>query len=132
MIPKKLARFAMVLATLAAMAVPLAAGAGTVLATGKFTGASNHATTGGVTVLRTDSGLLVILEPDFSFDGAPDPKVGFGNDGTYDPKSQLGHLAGNAGLQVYAVPASVDPGRYNEVYIWCERYGVPLGVAALE
>ena len=130
--PKGMTRLALALVALAFLAAPLTARAGEVLASGKFTGASNHVTTGGVTVLKTDSGTLVILEPDFSLDGAPDPKVGFGNDGSYDHKSQLAHLANNTGLQVYSVPDSVDAGSYNEVYIWCEKFSVPLGVAALK
>jgi hypothetical protein len=30
------------------------------------------------------------------------------------------------------VPAHVDPEAYNEFYVWCEQYNVPLGVADLE
>ena len=116
-----------------AMAAPIAANAGDdVIASGSFTGASNHATSGGVTVTKTDAGLVVILAENFKFDGAPDPKVGFGNSGSYDSASQLSHLNSNSGRQVYKIPASIDPTGYNEIYIWCERYSVPLGVAKLK
>ena len=50
---------------------------------GTFTGASDHITTGGVQIVKTaDGGAVVILDTDFSLDGAPDPRVGFGKDGT--------------------------------------------------
>jgi hypothetical protein len=103
-----------------------------VLASGTFAGASGHKTSGGVAVVRTDAGAMVVLQQDFSLDGAPDPKVGFGRDGAYDKKAQLAPLSANKGHQTYQLPASVDPANYNEVYIWCEQYSVPLGVAKLQ
>jgi len=115
-----------------ALAAPFAAlAAEKVLASGTFVGASDHATSGGVSVVQTDAGAMVVLEENFSHDGAPDPKVGFGKDGVYDAKSQLAPLAANTGRQTYPVPGAVDPAKYNEVYIWCEKYSVPLGVAKL-
>jgi hypothetical protein len=53
-----------------------------VVGEGQFTGASNHITSGKVTVESTGSGKVVELQSDFSFDGAPDPRVGFGKGGT--------------------------------------------------
>jgi hypothetical protein len=96
---------------------------------GIFTGASGHATKGAVSVVKTSSGLSVVLGSDFVLDGAPDPKVGFGKNGQYDSKSQLAPLGSNTGKQSYAIPASLDISGYNEIYIWCEKYSVPLGVA---
>ncbi len=52
-----------------------------VLASVKFQGQSGHATSGGVSLVKTAKGTLVVLEPDFKFDGAPDPKLGFGKNG---------------------------------------------------
>lgn len=116
-----------------ALAAPFAAlAAEKVLAGGQFAGASDHATSGGVSVVQTDAGVVVVLEENFSLDGAPDPKVGFGKDGVYDIKSQLSPLAANTGRQSYPVPATIDTSKYNEVYIWCEQYSVPLGVAKLQ
>ena len=99
---------------------------------GTFEGASNHVTTGGVSVVTTPGGkTLVILDDDFSLDNGPDPRVGFGNDGTYDPETELGALQTLGGLQVYVVPATVDPAIFNQVFIWCKVAGVPLGIAAV-
>jgi len=103
-----------------------------VTASGTFTGKSDHITTGGVSVLHTESGYVVVLESDFSLDGAPDPKVGFGNNGKLAPGTLIAPLKDKDGLQVYAVPKTVDPSKFNEVYIWCEKFDVPLGVAALK
>ncbi len=93
---------------------------------GTFTGASNHVTTGTAEI----AGNQVNLLDDFTFDGAPDPKVALGNDG-YDPATLMGALRSNTGAQSYAIPAGIDPANYNEVWIWCERFNVPLGVAKL-
>lgn len=112
--------------------LPVAALADTPIAHGTFEGASQHVTTGGVSVVTTPGGrTLVILDDDFSLDNGPDPRVGFGNDGSYAPDTELGTLVNLAGLQVYVVPATVDPAAFNEIYIWCKVAGVPLGIATL-
>ncbi len=103
-----------------------------VVASGSFKGASSHVTNGNVTIRKTADGVVVVLEDDFDFDGAPDPKLGFGKDGRYDRASQISHLGSNKGRQVYEVPAHVEPEAYNEFYVWCEKYNVPLGVADLK
>lgn len=91
---------------------------------GTFTGATDHVASGGVQ-LTADS---VILLDDFKLDGGPDPKVALGRDG-YDPATLMGELDSFSGRQVYALPTGVDAADYNEVYIWCERFSVPLAVA---
>ncbi len=103
-----------------------------VVGQGVFTGASGHTTSGSVRIVKTTVGFSLVLGPDFFLDGAPDPKVGFGKQGVYDRQSQLDHLRANRGQQRYAIPASVPVETYDEVYIWCEKYSVPLGVAAIE
>ena len=96
-------------------------------------GASDHITTGGVSIVKTaNGGAVVILDSDFSLDGAPDPRVGFGVDGAYKDASDLGELTSKTGVQVYIVPPSVNVDDFNEVYIWCRKFSVPLGVAALK
>lgn len=102
------------------------------VASGTFTGANKHITTGGVSVVKIDDEYIVVLASDFSLDGAPDPKVGFGSDGKYDTNAQLAHLESNTGGQVYKVPASINVSEYDEVYIWCEQFGVSLGSAKIQ
>ena len=113
-----------------ALAIPTLASAGDKVGHGSFTGASGHVTTGEVSVVKTDKGYQVVLEDSFNFDGAPDPKLGFGKDG-YDASTQFSVLKANSGKQVYELPASFDPSKFNEVWVWCEKFAVPLGVAKL-
>ena len=98
---------------------------------GAFTGASGHTATGHVTVLKTDKGTVLKLEGDFRFDGAPDPKLAFGQGG-YKKEAQFSPLKKNNGADEYAVPSNIDTSKYGEVWIWCEKYNVPLGVAKLK
>ncbi|NEP09788.1 MAG: DM13 domain-containing protein [Symploca sp. SIO2C1] len=95
---------------------------------GTFEGRTDHIVTGGVTVLKTDSGTVVVLESDFSLDNAPDPKLGFGKDG-YDPSTKFSHLESHTGAQIYVISEDINPDEYNEIWVWCEKFNVPLGVA---
>jgi hypothetical protein len=118
--------------TLAAFAAALATSAVAGDArSGQFTGASNHVTSGGVTVSKDASGYIVTLGPQFFFDGAPDPKIGFGNNGTYVDGTLIGELQSNNGSQSYRVPANINVASFNNVFVWCERFSVPLGYATI-
>ncbi len=101
-----------------------------VTARGSFEGRSDHVTTGHARILRSNGQWLVELEDDFFFDGAPDPKVALGNQG-YDADTILSPLRTDQGRQAYALKAGLDIGDYTQVWIWCERFNVPLGVAEL-
>ena len=46
--------------------------------------------------------------------------------------TQFSVLKSNSGEQIYDIPAALDPADYNEVWVWCEQYSVPLGVATLQ
>ena len=98
---------------------------------GTFTGASNHITKGAVEVVKVDDGYEIRLKGDFWFDGAPDPRVGLGRDGKFVKETDFEILRANAGEQVYKVPADIDPSTFDDVLIWCRKFSVPLGVAAL-
>lgn len=102
-----------------------------VLASGNFQGQSGHATSGGVRLVKTAKGTRVVLDPDFKFDGAPDPKLGFGKNG-YIKSTQFSKLKSNSGKQSYEIPSTIDPAGYTEVWVWCDKYSVPLGVATLK
>ncbi len=128
--PKTLAIAVAVLGAI--IVAPVAASAGEeVLASGAFRGKCGHAASGGVSVVKTETGIRVVLARDFKFDGAPDPKLGFGKNG-YVKATQFSVLKSNNGEQTYEIPAALDPADYNEVWVWCEQYSVPLGVANLE
>ena len=101
------------------------------LSKGTFSGRSDHITTGLVTVEKTANGYQLRFADDFSLDGAPDPVVALGNGETYLVSNKLGPLKNKTGAQVYTLPADFTPGEFTQVYVWCEKFSVPLGVADL-
>ncbi|MEO0424498.1 MAG: DM13 domain-containing protein [Pseudomonadota bacterium] len=105
-----------------------AAAEDTVLYSGSFKGRSGHATSGEVRIVERDGRTLVILQQDFRFDGAPDPKLGFSRD-RRQPKRLFSPLSSNRGEQVYELPAGVDTSNLQGLNLWCERFGVQLGYA---
>ena len=100
------------------------------LAKGTFEGKSKHVTTGTATIVKTDDGFEIVLGEDFSLDNAPTPRVGLGKDG-YDKETDSGALKNLKGAQTYPLAEGIDPANYNEVWIWCKRFNIPLGVAKL-
>lgn len=100
-------------------------------ATGSFKGRSKHITSGEAHILKTRSGYALVLSDNFFLDGAPAPVLGFGNNGKYDKSSTFADLEANKGRQVYPLPAGLTPANFNEVYVWCEDFSIPLGVAKL-
>ena len=102
------------------------------VSSGTFVGATGHTTSGGVSVEVNGDTREVVLAADFYLDGAPDPKVGFGTNGEYASHAQLAHLDKNTGEQRYTIPADLDISGFNEIYIWCEKFSVPLGVAKIK
>lgn len=104
----------------------------TIVSSGSFEGRSKHITTGGVSIVKTTSGYIAVLESNFDLDGAPAPTLGFGKNGNgFDKNTEFTKLKSDKGLQVYAIPASINPTDYNEFYVWCADFSVPLGVAKL-
>lgn len=127
----RFATFAVLRAGLAATlitvtALPTMAGSGT------FKGLSGHTTNGTVTVEERDGSYVVVLHGDFAFDGAPDPRIGFGNGGKFAKGTDFEPLKSNTGAQEYKVPAGIDAGQFSNVFVWCRKYSVPLGVAGLK
>lgn len=116
--------------TLAPLPKALRAQDFTVLKQGLFAGESGHETSGSAAVTESDGRYFVSLGNDFAFDGAPDPKVALGTDG-YRADTLLGGLQSNDGAQSYPLPDGLDPGEFNEVWLWCEEFNVPLGRAGL-
>ncbi len=95
---------------------------------GKFKGQKGHITTGGVTVKDGK----IILESSFSFDGAPDPRVGFGKGGKYSKNTDFAVLKKNKGKQTYTIPSNLNADDYDTVVIWCRKFSVPLGYAKIK
>ncbi len=98
---------------------------------GNFEGRSDHITTGTVSLQKINEAWILVLEENFDFDGAPDPKLAFG-DGDFVPSTVFTPLKANSGLQDYMLPDHIDPAGYTQVWLWCEQFNVPLGVAEIQ
>ena len=98
---------------------------------GTFVGKGGHEASGGVTVERKGERWIMRFAEDFRLDRAPDPRIAFGNDG-YDASTTLGRLKSLKGATRYRLPGRIDPTQYNEVWLWCKKFEVPLAVAKLK
>lgn len=96
----------------------------------KFTAKNSYAVGGRAELVKEGNGYVVNLLDDFEFAKAPDPKIALGRNG-YDKKTLMGLLKSTNGASSYRVPAGIDAQAYNEVWIWCEKFNVPLAVAKL-
>lgn len=111
------------------------------LAIGTFVG-HEHPTTGRVRVLTLADGSRVLRLEDLDTTNGPDLRVWLtdqpvrtGRDGwfVFDDGAyvDLGRLKGNQGSQNYVLPADVDLAAYRSVSVWCARFRVSFGAAAL-
>ncbi|MER5644817.1 DM13 domain-containing protein [Streptosporangium sp. NPDC002524] len=112
-----------------------------VLATGTFV-SHEHQTEGRARVLELPDGSRVLRIEDLDTSDGPDLRVWLsdqpvkkGNAGWFNLDDgehlELGELKGNKGNANYAVPAGADLGSLRSVTIWCKRFGVSFGAAAL-
>ena len=93
-----------------------------------------HPTTGMAKII-TDGNRRFLRFEDFETDNGPDLNVyltSTGPDGGVgDDPIDLGNLKGNIGDQNYELGPEVDLDRYTTVFIWCVRFRVAFGAAAL-
>ncbi|KFU78619.1 Electron transfer DM13 [Amycolatopsis lurida] len=112
-----------------------------VVATGALI-SHEHTTSGDVRILRGADGSLVLRLENLDTSNGPDLRVWLtdapvipGKDGwfVFDDGAYVsaGKLKGNKGSQNYTLPAGTDLARYSSVTIWCERFSVSFGAAAL-
>ncbi len=112
-----------------------------VVSTGTFI-SHEHGTTGTAQVIRRGSGEHVLRIEGLDTSNGPDLHVWLtdapvieGTDGwfVFDDGEyvDLGELKGNKGNQNYPIPADVDLSDLDSVSIWCERFSVSFGAAAL-
>ncbi|WP_395725338.1 DM13 domain-containing protein [Nakamurella sp.] len=110
-----------------------------VLTTGTFVD-GEHTTTGTATIFQLPDGSRILRLENFSTSDGPDVDVALsdqaagGDDwGKYDDTRYvgLGDLKGTDGNQNYEIPADVDLSGLNSVVIWCDRFNVAFGTAAI-
>ncbi|MGN9906313.1 DM13 domain-containing protein [Phytohabitans sp. LJ34] len=101
-----------------------------------------HETTGTARIIRNADGSHRLELVDLDTSNGPDLRVWLTDqpvkkgtagwrvfdDGTW---LELGRLKGNKGDQAYAIPADTDLDRLHSVSIWCKRFSVSFGAAAL-
>ncbi|MEQ4721023.1 DM13 domain-containing protein [Nonomuraea sp. B19D2] len=108
------------------------------LARGTFV-SHEHKTTGMAEVLRLPDGSRVLRLADLNTSDGPDLRVWLSDqpvtqdwfafdDGRH---LELGHLKGNQGNANYSIPAEADLSTLKSVTIWCKRFSVSFGAAAL-
>lgn len=102
---------------------------GEVIESSSFQGENGHTVSGGVSIVKKGDIQYLVLDPDFLFDGAPDPKLGFSQDGEFTDGSVFSGLNLDEGKQVYRLPVDFDATNYDEITIWCDKFGVSLAEA---
>jgi hypothetical protein len=107
------------------------------LSTGTFR-SFEHASSGTARVLALADGRRYVRFEDFRTSNGPALKVylsaasATGPGDAFDDRFvSLGDLKGNIGEQNYAIPRDVNLDRYRSVVVWCKRFSVPFGAAAL-
>jgi hypothetical protein len=108
------------------------------LLSGEFrTGA--HETSGTATVYRAADGKQILRLANFKTSNGPDVRVylvkagDVANEETVKNAGfvDLGPLKGNMGDQNYEIPTTVDLASHRAVSVWCRRFSVNFGAAAL-
>lgn len=101
-----------------------------------------HATEGSARVVRHPDGSHTLELIGLDTSDGPDLRVWLsdqpvrpGTEGWYvfddGARAELGPLKGNRGDQTYAIPAGTDLDALDSVAIWCIRFSVSFGAAAL-
>lgn len=102
-----------------------------------------HGTSGSVRVLRLADGSRVLRLENLDTSNGPDLKVVLSDAPVLAGKAgwhvfddnehrKIANLKGNKGSQNYAIPADVDLAELSSVSIWCDRFNVSFGAAALK
>ncbi|HVS30582.1 MAG TPA: DM13 domain-containing protein [Thermoanaerobaculia bacterium] len=109
----------------------------TPLLRGEFTSLA-HETLGTATVYEIPGGRRVLRLTGFRTSNGPDVRVYLVKAAEADDDAvrtagiiDLGSMKGNVGDQTYEIPAGVDLDSHRSVSIWCARFGVNFGKAAL-
>ena len=105
---------------------------------GNFKGLA-HETKGMAAVYQLADGKRTLRLTEFETSNGPDvhvylaaAEVEKGNDAVKEAGFiDLGSMKGNQGDQNYDIPADADLNKYRTVAIWCARFGVNFGTAAL-
>jgi len=100
---------------------------------GKFTGAEGHKAAGTYEIVTMEGRTELKLGKDFLVERGPDVYVVLSPSERVPAQGALylGKLSRFSGEQSYAVPSGTDLSGYSHVVLWCRKYSVPMGTAAL-
>ena len=120
----------------AGIATAQATGQPVVLSSGEFF-SGEHSTTGTALVIALPDGSVVVRFEGLDTSNGPDLRVVLSPDEAsesweYSDRLILEELKGNIGEQNYVLGADVDLTGYRSVVIWCERFSVAFGAAAID
>jgi Electron transfer DM13 len=108
-----------------------------VLAMGSFQ-SLEHSTSGTAKILELPDGSLYLRFEDLDTSNGPDLRVYLSEIPASDDWHaygerylDLGALTGNRGSQNYVIPDDTDLARFKSAVVWCRRFTVGFGVAAL-
>jgi hypothetical protein len=99
-----------------------------------------HTTSGTATIYKMADGTHMLRFTNFDTSNGPDVHVYMvAADDAKDAATvkragflDLGVIKGNVGDQNYILPSDLDMGKYRAVSIWCKRFSVNFGAAALK
>lgn len=100
---------------------------------GVFTAAEGHKASGKVEVVTANGKSQLRLGNDFSMERGPDvyvvlsPAAAMAKSGT----TRLGKVKRFSGAQTFDIPAGTDLSAATHVVLWCKKYNVLMGTAAL-
>lgn len=110
----------------------------TAVSKGSFKGLT-HETKGTAAIYQLPDGKRTLRLTEFETSNGPDVRIYLvaapkANDNHIVKQAgfiDLGSMKGNKGDQNYDIPVDVDLDRYRSISIWCARFGVNFGSAAL-
>jgi hypothetical protein len=99
-----------------------------------------HPTSGTATIYKMADGSHMLRFTNFDTSNGPDVHVYMvASDDAKDAATveragfvDLGSIKGNVGDQNYTLPSDLDLAKYRSVSIWCKRFSVNFGAAALK
>ena len=99
---------------------------------GEFTDSDLHRASGMAKVIRRDGKTYVVLK-ELATDDGPDLHAYLATDDTAQDFIDLGPIDNNYGYDVeIEVDDNIDFTKYDTVLIWCQRFSVLFGEAALQ
>jgi len=100
---------------------------------GTFAGAEGHKAKGSYEIATAGGKTQLRLGRDFSVEKGPDVYVVLSPGAKVPTQGALflGKLTRFDGAQTFDLPAGTDLGAFTHVVLWCKKYSVPMGTAAL-